>query len=72
MPGWIWIGFAILLAMCVPWYFPREAAPGPGVWAFPGWGAVVVGFSILLAIYTAFIYMYVWDDGEGRTKRKRR
>lgn len=72
LPAKVWIGFAILLTMCVPWYFPRGAAPGPGVWAFPFWGAVVVGFSILLAIYTAFIYLYVWDERAGRTPRRRR
>ena len=66
LPAWAWAGFAVLLALTVPWYFPAGGAVEPRVWAFPLWGAIVAGFALLLSIYTAVVYLFVWDDLEKR------
>ena len=77
LPWWVWVGFAVLFVFCVPWYLSCASIKGPGIWAFPLWGAIIVGFSFLLAGYTAFVYLRVWrtpDEGRNaaRTRRKRR
>ena len=48
----------------MPWYFPASGAAEPHVWALPFWGAVIVGFSFLLACYTAYVYLKVWKTPE--------
>ncbi len=60
LPWWSWAGFAIILVFCMPWYFSFTGVDGIRVWAFPLWGAIIVGFSFLLAVYTAFVYLRVW------------
>ena len=64
---WVWIAFAAILAGCVPWCV-KDVEPAFG--GFPLWGAVVMGFAALLAVFTAYFYLKVWpsdgDDGEGR------
>ena len=69
LPGWIWIGFGILLALCVPWYVSSGESSTSSFWAFPVWGAVVVGFAFLLAVFTAFVYLRVWRDAPKKGKR---
>lgn len=65
LPSWVWIVFAAILAGCVPWYV-KDVQPALG--GFPLWGAVVMGFAVLLALFTAFVYLKVWpsDEDEGR------
>ena len=59
-PLWVWIGFLLILTLCVPWYLDGEWATQNTFWAFPLWGWIIVGHYLLLAIYTAFIYLKVW------------
>lgn len=65
IPAWVWIGFAVLMALCVPWYVPAGGMIEPRIWAFPLWGWVVVGGCVLLAAYTAFVYLKVWKSTDG-------
>jgi len=68
-PHWVWIGFLVLLALCVPWYFPSKGAAIPYIWGFPLWGAVMVGQAFLLAVFTAYVYLKVWTSKEEKQKR---
>ncbi len=63
LPGWVWIGFALILLFCVPWYFPAGGAARPYVWAFPFWGFIITGFCVSLAVYTAWVCLVVWKTG---------
>ena len=60
----------VLLILCVPWYFPAHGAATPHLWAFPLWGAVIVGFAFLLAVFTALVYVYVWPSAHKKRKRR--
>lgn len=62
LPYWVWIVYAAILAGCVPWYVK---AVDPAFGGFPLWGAVVMGFAVLLAVFTAYVYLKVWPDEEG-------
>lgn len=59
LPYWVWNVYAAILAGCVPWYLK---ALDPAFGGFPFWGAVVMGFAVLLAAFTAYVYLKVWPN----------
>ena len=64
----IWLGYAFLALLAIPWYWhwiPGATAPVCGV---PAWVASAVVGSALVSCYTAWLLSYPWTDerpGEG-------
>lgn len=68
LPFWVWIVFVAILSGCVPWYLQ---AVDPAFGGFPLWGAVVMGFAVLLAVFTAYVYLKVWPSDEDESEGQR-
>jgi hypothetical protein len=62
--GWIWLAYAALLAVAIPWYFPASDAPEPIWLGFPRWVTVSFGATVAMAIFTAWVIGRYWEDDE--------
>ncbi len=59
---WIWITFAILFLVSIPWYWaPDSKAMFLG---FPLWAVVSVFGSFLISCFTAWLFCRLWPDEE--------
>jgi hypothetical protein len=58
---WIWIVYALLLAVSIPWYFPREG-PEPIWLGFPRWVTVSLMADVAMAVFTAFVIHRYWGE----------
>ena len=60
----VWLVYALLLALAIPWYWPAEYR-GPLLLGFPLWVAATVLSVILLAGWTCWVIAACWrDEGE--------
>ena len=67
----IWLTYGFLLAIGIPWYWPRDSqALFLGV---PAWVAVSVGASVLISAFTAWLLRRPWPgetDRENKREKK--
>ena len=60
----VWLVYALLLALAIPWYWPAGYR-GPLLLGFPLWVAATVLSVILLAGWTCWVIAACWrDEGE--------
>ncbi len=59
---WIWVVYAVLLAISIPWYWPQEV--GTIVLGMPLWAAVSVLGSAAMSLFTAWLFLKRWPDEE--------
>ncbi len=63
----IWLVYGALLAVGIPWYWPRESvALFLGV---PLWVAVAVFASVLISVFTAWLLQRPWPGESDPEKR---
>jgi hypothetical protein len=56
------LAFLLLLAVAVPWYWPRD---DPSIWfGVPRWVVVAVGASAATSLLTAWLLRRPWPDEE--------
>lgn len=60
---WIWLVYAALYAVAVPWYWP-VGYRGVLVWGFPLWVATSLAAILLLAGWTALVTLRYWRVDE--------
>lgn len=60
LPRWIWIGYAVLLPLCVPWYVSAESLSIIGYWALPAWCWILLAAYVALAIFTGVALLVGW------------
>ena len=73
LPRWIWIGYAVLLPLCIPWYVNVEALIVSGFWALPAWCWILLAAYVALAVFTGFAFLVGWrtedqQDDEGANR----
>ena len=56
--AWIWAGYAVLLALVVPWYIPSSV--DRLILGVPLWAAVCLGVIVLIALYTIWVIQKFW------------
>ena len=67
---WIWCTYAALLAVGIPWYWPRDDMRV--VLGVPIWVIVALGCSVVISTFTVVLLSRRWpdfpesDDEEGR------
>lgn len=60
----VWLVYALLLALAIPWYWPAGYR-GPLLLGFPLWVAATVLCVLLLAGWTCWVIAACWrDEGE--------
>ena len=59
--GWIWIVYAALYAVAIPWYWPASFR-GPLVLGLPLWAAVSLLGVVALGAWTTFVISRYWVD----------
>ena len=54
-PGpWIWAVYAMLFAVAVPWYWPKDDTT---VWlGMPAWVTVAILTSLVISIFTSWVW----------------
>lgn len=57
---WIWIVYAILFVLAVPWYWPVDDERV--LLGFPLWVVVTVGISALISCFSAWLFLACWPD----------
>ena len=65
--AWIWLVYAALYAVAVPWYWPKGYR-GPLVAGLPLWVFVTLLAVLALALWTARVLSTYWQEcseGEG-------
>ncbi len=55
------IAFLTLIALSVPWYLP-EGSYEPVIWGFPYWVLVSLFFTVLLAVFCAWVINFYWSE----------
>ena len=65
----IWVTYAVLLGVAIPWYWPADDAT---LWfGLPAWVVVAVMASLLISVFTACLLHRPWPDetagAEGET-----
>ena len=61
-PVSIWIGYLVLFAIAVPWYWPEGY---DRVWlGFPVWVIVSVVTSLAISVYTSWLFIKHWPEQE--------
>ena len=59
--AWIWAGYAVLLALVVPWYLSAFTDnPDRLFLGVPLWAAVSLGVCVLIAVYTIWVIHRFW------------
>jgi hypothetical protein len=62
---WVWLVYAVLLAIAIPWYFPAGNGVPEPIWlGFPRWVTVSFGATVAIALFTAFVIGRYWDEDE--------
>jgi hypothetical protein len=62
-PGWVFLVYALLFALAIPWYFPRSL--GERIWiGVPLWVAVSFGVTLAIAVFTVFVIRRYWPDDD--------
>ena len=57
--------YVLLLAVGIPWYWPREAALY--WWGIPAWVVIAVGTSGVASIFTACVLARAWPGEDEET-----
>ena len=52
---------ALIMLAGVPWYWAQDRVE-PFIFGLPVWAFVSLAWSVLLAVYTAWIIIRHWDD----------
>ncbi|WP_020007649.1 hypothetical protein [Salinicoccus albus] len=65
----IWIGFAIIFVLLIPWYFPAGGETMM-IYGVPLWALVIIGMSVFLSLYITYVIKYHWDVDEDDSVRK--
>ena len=61
--GWIWLVYAALYAIAIPWYWPANFR-GPLVLGLPLWTVVTLLSVFALACWTAVVIWKFWRAEE--------
>lgn len=62
-PRWIWVVYATLFALSIPWYLP-EIDPVPIWLGVPYWVVICLAACLAIASFTAFVIHRYWrEDG---------
>ena len=56
----VWLTYAALFAIAIPWYWPAEDARL--LLGIPLWAAVSIGASAVISIFTAGLLLRYWPD----------
>lgn len=60
---WIWLTYAALFALAVPWYLPEATAERYWL-GLPAWVTISLGTSVAVALFTVFVIQRYWADDE--------
>lgn len=62
---WIWIVYAVLFVIGVPWYWPASDAT---VWlGMPAWVVVSLAVSVVVSLFTAGLLWWAWPEEDETT-----
>ena len=62
---WIWLVYALLLGVAIPWYFPDGNGTPEPIWlGFPRWVTVSFLATFAIALFTAWVIGRYWGDSE--------
>jgi len=58
----VWIAYAVLFAVAIPWYWPAEETTI--VVGLPLWAAVSLGTSAIISCFTAWLLIKCWPTDD--------
>ena len=59
--GWIWVVYAVLFGLSIPWYLPADAPPR--IWlGLPHWVVLSLAAVAGAAVFTAYVLRRYWPD----------
>jgi hypothetical protein len=58
---WVWLVYAILFIVAVPWYLPPETATTTWL-GFPLWVTLSLAATLGVALFTVFVIHRYWSD----------
>lgn len=65
-PGWVFLVFALLFVLAIPWYLPRSV--GAMIWVgVPLWVALSLGVTLAIALFTVFVIRRYWPDDDSES-----
>ena len=59
----VWLTYAVLLAIAIPWYWPADEPRL--LLGVPLWAVVSFGSSALVSIFTAWLLLRHWPEDDG-------
>lgn len=59
---WIWIVYAVLLLIGVPWYW--QADNTSIIFGMPGWVLIAITASVTVSCFTSWLWFCGWQDEE--------
>ncbi len=64
---WIWLSYAALLAVSIPWYWPPDDKT---LWlGMPAWATVAVVGSLAMSTFTAVLIWRCWPAADAPEDR---
>lgn len=60
---WIWITYAGLFALAIPWYF-EVGSQGPIWLGFPRWVTLSLASTLAIAVFTYWVIGRFWQERE--------
>ncbi len=69
MYSWrVWLTYAALITVAVPWYWPKEDTT---LWfGLPRWVVVAVAVSVVISCFTALLLFRPWTDEAEREEQR--
>jgi hypothetical protein len=61
--AWVWVVYAALFALAIPWYF-SGSGPEPIWLGFPRWVSVSLAATLGIALFTAYVIERYWSGDE--------
>lgn len=66
---WVWIVYALLFVLSVPWYLPGHAQSL--IWlGLPAWVVLSLAVTVCIALFTVFVIREYWQEKEEHDGRR--
>lgn len=60
---WIWLVYAVLFGLAVPWYWQFMPGDPDRLWlGMPRWAAAAVLGSLLISLFTCWLFQRRWPE----------